>query len=410
MEEEGEPGELAEPGAEEQEGSGDAEAPESEPETLSAGSGEPEGPAEPPEPAEPEGAAPRAGEEESGAEEAAPGGAPESAAPGEAAEEERQERAGLLAEYRALEAERQRLHQAEGRLQMLLGEALRMQRGERRTDEAGGQQLFAERLRELRELWQRREREAAAWRQLVDARQRDRADSEARAGAAWAAFQARKKAVAVQTVARRQGGREAALRAVGDIQAREQDKETLLREARLENIKVKLEVRNLESVLRAPGETLKGRHLAEINHMKKENQELNEKLDGLNSEILKLKKKVANAEQTLSHVQEKLQFVEAENRDREAELRDIKSALLQKGDILSKSKQARDSLRAHSLKLQQRRGLLGEEVLLRDFEEKMNTIESLSRQLEALKHHHAGLILKQREIQKKIREANSLLL
>lgn len=172
---------------------------------------------------------------------------------------------------------------------------------------------------------------------------------------------------------------------------------------------MKLEVRNLESGLRAHGETLKGRHFAELNHMKKENQKLNEKLDGLNDEVLKLKKKVANAERILGHVREKLQVVEAENRGRKAELRDIVSVLLQKKDTLSKSKQDRDRLRARNVKLQQQRGLLGEEMLLRDFEEKVNTMELLQRQLEALKHHHASLILKQGEIQKKMRDANSFL-
>ncbi|POI30091.1 hypothetical protein CIB84_006158 [Bambusicola thoracicus] len=362
---------------------------------------EPEGPAEPPEPSEPEGTAPGTGEERSDAEEAA--------ARGEAEEAERGEREALLAEYRALEAERQRLHQADGRLQLLLGEALRSQRGERRADEAGGQQLFAERLRELRELWRRREREAASWRQRVDARRRDREESEARAGAAWAAFQAREKAVAVQTLRRRRGGREAALKTVGDIQARERDKETSVREARLENLKVKLEVRHLESVLRAHGETLRGRHLAELNHMKKENQKLDEKLDGLKGEVLKLKTKVANAERILSHVREKLRLVEAENRGRQAELRAIMSILQQKRDVLTKIKQARDGLQAHEVQLQQLHGLLGEETLLRDLEEKGNAMGLLPQQLEALKRRHTALILKQREIQKKISKANSFL-
>lgn len=172
---------------------------------------------------------------------------------------------------------------------------------------------------------------------------------------------------------------------------------------------MKLEVRNLESVLRAHGETLKGRYFAEISHMKKENQKLNEKLDGLNDEVLKLKKKVANAERILGHVREKLQFVEAENRGRKAELRDVMSVLLQKRDALSKSKQVRDRLRARNVKLQQQRGLLGEEMLLRDFEEKVNAVELLQQQLQVLKRHHAELILKQREIQEKMREANSFL-
>lgn len=218
-----------EPGAEEREGSGDNEVPESD--ALSAGSEESEGPAEPP---EPEGTAPGTGEEESGAEESNAGGEPEPTAGGEAQEAEETERAALLAEYRALEAERQRLHQADGRLQLLLGDALRPQRGERRADEAGGQELFVRRLRELQELWRRREREAESWQRRVDARRRDREESEARASAAWAAFQARKKAVAVQTLSRRRGGREAALRAVGDIQAREQDKEISVREVSAE--------------------------------------------------------------------------------------------------------------------------------------------------------------------------------
>ncbi|XP_072192657.1 cilia- and flagella-associated protein 184 isoform X1 [Excalfactoria chinensis] len=386
-----------EPRAEEPEGSGDKEVSDSEHEALSDGSEETEGSTEPP---EPEGTAPGAGVEQSGAEEAASDGEDE---------EEQMEREALLAEYRELEAERQRLHQTESRLQLMLGELLRPQRSERRADEAGGQQLFAERLRELRELWLRREREAETWRQRVDARRRDREVSEARAGAAWAAFQARKKVVAVQTLGRRRGGREAALRTVGGIQAREQDRELAVREARLENIKVKLEVQNLESVLRAQGETQKGSHLAELSHMKKENQQLNEKLEGLNSELLKLKRKVADAERVLSHVREKLQLVEAENQGRKAELRDIMSALLQKRDALTKIKKARDKLRAHSLKLQQQRGLLGEETLLRDFEERVNTVELLHQRLEALKHHHAALSLKEREIQKKISKANSFL-
>ncbi|XP_072192658.1 cilia- and flagella-associated protein 184 isoform X2 [Excalfactoria chinensis] len=331
-----------EPRAEEPEGSGDKEVSDSEHEALSDGSEETEGSTEPP---EPEGTAPGAGVEQSGAEEAASDGEDE---------EEQMEREALLAEYRELEAERQRLHQTESRLQLMLGELLRPQRSERRADEAGGQQLFAERLRELRELWLRREREAETWRQRVDARRRDR-------------------------------------------------------EARLENIKVKLEVQNLESVLRAQGETQKGSHLAELSHMKKENQQLNEKLEGLNSELLKLKRKVADAERVLSHVREKLQLVEAENQGRKAELRDIMSALLQKRDALTKIKKARDKLRAHSLKLQQQRGLLGEETLLRDFEERVNTVELLHQRLEALKHHHAALSLKEREIQKKISKANSFL-
>ncbi|OXB62308.1 hypothetical protein ASZ78_002951 [Callipepla squamata] len=377
-------------------------------------------------------------QEEEEEEEEEESGAEEPAAPGEEAEEERRERAALLAEFRALEAERRRLRQRGVRLEPPLGEALRTRSSERRRERTGGERRLRQRLRELRELWRRRESEAAERQRRADARSRDRAESGERAAAAWAAFQARKKAVAVRALGRRRGGAEAALRAVSDIQAREADKESSVREvsarpggrrsspgaarrrrtaprvllplqARLENIKVKLEIRSLEGALRARGEAPAGRHAAEIGHVKKENRELGEKLRGLSGRALELKLKVANAQRILGRVTDTLRLLEAENRARKAELADIERALLQKRDELSASRTGRDGMRARCLQLRQQRGLRGEEMLLRDLEEKVTAIELLSQRLEALKRHHAELVLQQRAVQEKVREADSFL-
>ncbi|NXR05351.1 CCD96 protein, partial [Sagittarius serpentarius] len=225
--------------------------------------------------------------------------------------------------------------------------------------------------------------------------------------AAWAAFQARKKAAAVCSLGRRLGGREAAAAAVERIQAREREKEGQVREARVENIKLKHEIQNLETILKAQGERVEGQHFMDFEHMKKENQKHSRKIDDLSDEILKLKKKVSNTAHILSQFREKLQFVEAENEGRQAELMDIETVLSQKRDILTKTKQARDRLQRNNVKLQQKRGLLGNKILLQDFEEKVDAVELLSQRLEALKHQHAGLILTCRGIQKKIKEANS---
>ncbi|NXN71419.1 CCD96 protein, partial [Himantopus himantopus] len=230
---------------------------------------------------------------------------------------------------------------------------------------------------------------------------------QARARAEWAAFQARKKAVAVSSLGRRLGGREAAERAVERIQAREGDKEQQVREVRVENIKLKHEIQNLETILKAQGELVEAQHFMDFEHMKKENQQHREKIDNLSDEILKLKKKISNAVHVLSQFREKLQFMEAENQGRKAELMHIETILSQKRDILTKTKQARDRLWRNNLKLQQKCGLLGNEILLRDFEEKVDTAELLSQRLETLKHHHAHLILTCRGIQKKIEETNS---
>ncbi|KAK4818829.1 hypothetical protein QYF61_019866 [Mycteria americana] len=356
----------------------------------------------PPAPAAPGGAERRSGE--------AAGEAPEERDAAGESEEERRERAALLAEHRGLAEERERLRQASARLQLRLGELLRLRQGEGRARAepgAGGPGLYAQRLLRLQELREQREQAAAACRERLAARRRSGEERQARARAEWAAFQARQKAVAVSSLGRRLGGREAAAAAVDRLQARAREKEQRLREARVENIKLKHEIQNLETILKARGERVEGQHFMDFEHMKKENQKQSEKIENLNDEILKLKKKVSNAVHILAQFREKLQFVEAENQGRKAELMDIETILSQKRDVLTKTKQARDRLRRNNLKLQQERGLLGHEILLRDFEEKVDTVELLSQRLETLKHHHAGLILTCRGIQKKIKEANS---
>ncbi|KAM9294947.1 cilia- and flagella-associated protein 184 [Morus bassanus] len=352
-----------------------------------------------------------AGEAEAaGGRDAAAGEAPPGLPAAAEGEEERRERAALLEQLGGLAGERERLRQASARLQLRLRRLLRRRRAAEAAEaaEAGGAEAYGQRLLRLRELRELREREAAAGRERAAARRRRGEERQARARAEWAAFQARKKAVAVCSLGRRPGGGgEAAAAAVGRIQAGEGEKEQRVREARVENIKLKHEIQNLETSLKARGELVEGQHLMDFEHMKKENQKHSKRIDSLSDEILKLKKKVSNAVHILSQFREKLQFVKAENRGRKAELMDIETTLAQKRDVLAKTKQARDRLRRNNLKLQQKRGLLGNEILLRDFEEKVDTVELLSQRLETLKRHHAGLILTCRGIQEKIKEANS---
>ncbi|XP_032042821.1 coiled-coil domain-containing protein 96 [Aythya fuligula] len=399
-----------EPGPTEPPGPGSEEPPGPVPEPAP---GTPEVPAEPSGPAaaaEPpapgaSGAAPGPSEEKEEEEEE------EEEEGGDPAEEQR-ERAALLEEHRGLASERERLRPAGALLQLRLGELLRLRKGERPAAAGGGGRqapAYGERLRELRELREVRQRAQAACEQRVRARSGTCRQSEARAEEQWEAFQHRKKALALRALGNRLGGRAAAVQVVDGVLVKEQVKERAVREVRVENIKVKLEIQNLEAVLKAQGELLKGQSFADLAYMKKENQKLVEKFDDLCGEILKLKAQVSTAVHILSHYREKLRFVEAENQVREAELMDIDILLSQKRDFLTRKKQARDRLRANTLKLQQKRGLVGNEVLLWDFEEKVDTLELLRQQLETLKCHHTGLILTRREIRKKVREANSVL-
>ncbi|NXN95726.1 CCD96 protein, partial [Rhinopomastus cyanomelas] len=318
-------------------------------------------------------------------------------------EEEDEEEEALLAELHELESQREALRLRRTRLQLRLGELLRREPCAllRREAEAGPD-LYAQRLRELLELRKQREEVAAACKERVSARQRVAEEREAQVQALWTQFQARKKAVILYE--RRLSSSTVATKTMDLMQALEWDKEQRVREARVENIRLNHEIQNLEIILKAQGE---GQRFMDFEYLKKENQNKSKKIDDLSAEILKLKKKVSNIVLILSQFKEKLQFVEAENEARKAELMGTVNILSQKRDILTKTKQARDRLRTNNLKLQQKCGLLGNEILLQDFEETVDTIENLSGRLETLKRHHADLIRASMKIQEKIREANS---
>lgn len=70
----------------------------------------------------------------------------------------------------------------------------------------------------------------------------------------------------------------------------------------------------------------------------------------------------------LTHVKEKLQFVQGENACQRENLKHVEFEVAKKRDILSRTKQARDSLRIDNVKLRKKCGLIGQEALLRDLE------------------------------------------
>lgn len=111
----------------------------------------------------------------------------------------------------------------------------------------------------------------------------------------------------------------------------------------------------------------------------------------------------------ITHVKEKLDFVNLENTCKKSQLLEIEAQVALGRDILTKTKQTRDSLRIDNIKLNQKCGLLGKESLLQDMEEKVDKTNLLNRRLESLKRHHAGLTLSCRGMKQKVREAKAFL-
>ncbi|XP_053098880.1 coiled-coil domain-containing protein 96 [Hemicordylus capensis] len=330
------------------------------------------------------------------------------------AEEERQ-RTELVEEYRQLVSERSRLRHYNTKLQGKLADLLNkakakeLPRAELEQHISDKEQRYNRYLAMLEELRNQQTEEMAWYQRQIDALQRTCEEKLATVNAEWKTYLATKKDVAVYTMGRRLGGKQAAIKQVELIQSREQSKEKEMTEVRLENIKLKHRIQKLEASLKAQEELAEGLHLIDFEQLKIENQTYNEKIEERNEELLKLRKKITNTVQVLTQLKEKLQFVEGENQGQKAQLMAVEALVAQKRDHLTRTKQARDRLRIDNQKLHQRCGLLGNTLLLRDFESKVEAAETLKQRLEILKRRHAGLSLACRGVKKKISGVNSFL-
>ncbi|XP_038851661.1 coiled-coil domain-containing protein 96 [Salvelinus namaycush] len=305
-----------------------------------------------------------------------------------------------------LQAEKDKLSQVNGQLQIKLVEYFRKKTGDDARPEkekavSDQEQRYQKYMAIMEDLkWQHRLDSEAAQQQAEELRQQ----SQEKLGlleTEWSAFMALKRDVAVTALSRRLGKQAAAVE-VEQIQAAEQRRQKELVTVRLENIKLKNKTRRFEATLRAKEMLAEGLHLIDFEQLKIENQTYNEKIEERNEELLKLRKKITSTVQVLTHVKEKLQFVQMENQAKRAQLAEVEVVVARKRDVLTRTKQARDGLRMDNLKLRQRCGLLGNETLLRDFEEKVDASDDLEERLEGLKRRHAELILKCAGVKKKL--------
>ncbi|CAI5780459.1 Hypothetical predicted protein [Podarcis lilfordi] len=329
--------------------------------------------------------------------------------------EEQLRRQELAEQYRQLLLERARLQHYNAKLQSKLSELLNKAKSKERVRQeleqhiSDKEQRYSRYLAMLEELRTQQADEAAWFQKQIDDARLSCSHKLAKVESAWKAHQALKMEVAVYTVGRRLGSKQAAIDRVGQIQAREQSKEREMTEVRLENIKLKHRIQKLDASLKAMEELAEGLHLIDFEQLKIENQTYNEKIEERNEELMKLRKKITNTVQVLTQVKEKLQFVEAENHGQRSQLMAVEALVAQRREILTKTKQARDKLRMDNQRLYQKCGLLGNTLLLRDFEDKVTAAEMLNERLEVLKRHHAAISLTCKGVKKKIRGVTSFL-
>ncbi|KAE8629059.1 hypothetical protein XENTR_v10000342 [Xenopus tropicalis] len=328
--------------------------------------------------------------------------------------DDKERREELIQQYQALIQERDKVQQHNAQLQNKLYEYFRRKKGEDLRPEtekriSDQEQRYLKYLTSLEEMKKKNMEDAAMHQQQIEELEAQCLEVVSRVDKEMASFQEHKKSVALLAYKHFGAGKHASsafTEALAQLQAKEDRKEKEVTQVHLENIKLKNQISQFQSTLRSKEELAEGLHLIDFEQLKIENQTYNEKIEERNEELLKLRKKITSTVHTLTHVKEKLQFMQAENQEKKDQLMEVEAVLANKRDILTKTKQARDSLRRDNLKLKQRSGLLDNKLLLKDFEDKVDETEVLSQKLESLKRRHAELSLSGKGLMKKIEEGN----
>lgn len=303
-----------------------------------------------------------------------------------------------------LQAENEELRQLNGQLQTKIAEYLSKKTSAKLEGDISGQeqyQKYMELMEDLRvehhrcsELHQQQTKELRQ--QSVE--KLNQVKQELRSFAAL-------KYEAAMTALTGKVGKQAALAKVEQLQADGLKQEDKLACVRLNSIKLKNKICQFEMALRSKRELADGLLLMDFEQLKAENKTFKDKMNERNEELRILKTKVACSVQGISHVKEKLHFMQIENKAKHTQLAKADTLVALKREVLTRTRQVRDGLRADNLKLQQRCGLLGNTTLLRDFEEKVDTSECLQQRLEMLKRRHAELILKCAGVKQKIEQS-----
>jgi len=323
-------------------------------------------------------------------------------------------REDLIAEYQSMLEEREELQQRRYFLENKLAEYFRKKRGEekveidtKRSQTADQEQRYVKYMAQLEDLRTEEMLEQERFQREIEELKATCLKCENDVNDELETFRLYKREVALGAVNSRTG-KPLTIKDIEFYEQRESQKTAEVVAVRLENIKLKNRLKKREQQLKAKEELAEGLHLIDFEQLKIENQTYNEKIEERNEELLKLRKKITSTVQVLTHLKEKLQFVQAENQVQKANLKVLETNVAQKRDILSRTKQGRDALRIDNQRLRQNCGMLGNEALLRDFEERKDESDMLEQKLERLKRQHAELTLSCSGVRKKIEQVRSI--
>uniref|UniRef100_A0A3Q1J404 CCDC113/CCDC96 coiled-coil domain-containing protein n=1 Tax=Anabas testudineus TaxID=64144 RepID=A0A3Q1J404_ANATE len=269
--------------------------------------------------------------------------------------------------------ERDKAMQRSGELQMKLAEYLRKKAGDDALPEIQeSEQVYEKSISILTELKQQLAAESETVQQQAEELRLQSQEKLDKVETEWQAFMALKQDVAV-TVLSRSLGKQAAQAKVESALAVEQLRQDQLIKLRLKHIKLSAKIDRLETELQ--DEVERGRDTLQLQFEQLQAERLEQKkhIEKQSEELFKLQKKMSSSLEILSNVKEKMCWIQMEVQAKREQLAELEAMVARMRDLLTRTKQAGNSLQRDNQRLKERRGLLGNRVLLQDFEDTMLT-------------------------------------
>ncbi|XP_069015222.1 cilia- and flagella-associated protein 184 [Embiotoca jacksoni] len=295
---------------------------------------------------------------------------------------------------RGLSEERAEACRRSGRLQTTLSEHFRGTAGDEAPPERPRpareqlQEEYDEHVSILTGLKQQLREDSEAARQRAEDLRLQSQDKLDEVDNEWRALMALKREAAVAALSRRLG-KEAARSEAESALTAEQLRQDELIELRLKHIGLTTRIRRLEAELRDGEEQDADPLQVQFQRLRAARLERRKRAEKQSEEASKLQKKISSCLELLSNVKEKLCWSQAEVRAKRAQLAEAEAAAARRRDLLTRTERARGGLRRDNQRLKERRGLLGDRVLLRDFEDTADASDRLEEQLENLKCRRA---------------------
>lgn len=221
----------------------------------------------------------------------------------------------------------------------------------------------------------------------------------------WQSLVALKQEVAVTVLSLHLGKQAAQTKVETALETEKLLQHELIR-LRLKNIKLRANIHRLEGELCAREKDAGDPLLLHFDLLQAERLELKKHTEKQNEESLKTQLKISSSLELLSNIKEKLFWSQMEAQAKREQLAMLEATVARGTDFLTRTRHARNSLRRDNLRLREHRGLLGNRVLLLDFEDTVDASDYLEDQLRDLKCRQAEIVFSCGRWKKKLRQPN----